>query len=180
MSWVPLPNLYMQVVQNYPGFVSDTELGPVLSVSAARAGLTRILRAFRTDESAAGPVVIGSHRRAEAVLMPFARYRELTAGTRGGSPLLPELRRRRALIERLARANRVERVQVFGSVARGDDHPLSDLDLLVDPAADATLFDLAQLEMDLEALFGRPVDVVSIRSLDARRDAGILAEAIPL
>lgn len=103
-----------------------------------------------------------------------------TASTRGGSSLLPELRRRRALIERLARANRVERVLVFGSVARGEDDPMSDLDLLVDPAADATLFDLAQLEMDLEALFERPVDVVSIRSLDARRDAGILAEAIPL
>lgn len=170
----------MKVVQNCPGQVSDTELGSVLSVSAARAGLTRILRGFRTDESAADPVVIGSHRRADAVLMPIARYRELTASTNGRSPLLPELRRRRELIERLARANRVERVLVFGSVARGDDNPTSDLDLLVHPAADATLFDFAQLEMDLEALYERPVDVVSIRSLDARRDAGILAEAIPL
>jgi prevent-host-death family protein len=159
--------------------MSDSELRPVLSVSDARARLTGILRAFRTDSSAVDPIVIGSHRRADAVLVPYARYRELTASQRAG-PLLPELRRRRALVERLARANRVERVQVFGSVARGDDDATSDLDLLVEPAANATLFDLAQLEMDLEALFDRPVDVVSIRSLDARRDAGIFAEAIPL
>jgi predicted nucleotidyltransferase len=44
-----------------------------------------------------------------------------------------DLRRRRALLERLARANRIASVQVFGSVARGDETPSSDVDLLVEP-----------------------------------------------
>lgn len=156
----------------------DTE--DVIPVSDARARLTGILRAFRADSRGAEPLVIGSRKHPDAVLVSYARYRELTAAERGGSPALPELRRRRALIERLARANNVERVRVFGSVARQQDDADSDIDLLVDPAPDATLFDLAQLELDVEELLGRKVDVVSARSLDPERDAGILAEAIAL
>ncbi len=71
-------------------------------------------------------------------------------------------------------------MKVFGSVARGDDGPDSDIDLLVEPADDASLFDLAQLEIDLEDLLGRPVDVVSRRALVAGRDDAILREAIAL
>ena len=148
-------------------------------MSDARARLTAILRDFRSDPAGAEPVVLGAHRRVDAVVMSYERYRELIA-EQERRPLLPELRRRRAVIERLARANRVERVRVFGSVAREEDTANSDVDLLVDPAPDATLFDLAQLEMDLEALLERPVDVVSSRSLDHDADATILAEAIQL
>jgi len=152
----------------------------VLPVSDARARFTGILRSFRLDASAAEPIVIGAHRHPDAVLVPYARYRELVADAHDSGPLLPRLRQRRSLIERLARANRVERVRVFGSVARGVDGPTSDIDVLVDPAPDATMFDLAQFEMDLEELFERSVYVVSVRSLDSRDDAGVLAEAISL
>ena len=159
----------------------STETGiEVVGVSDARARLTGILRRFRADAGAAEPVVIGSHRHADAVLVPFARYRELTSDERGGSPLLPELLRRRTIIARLARANLAGNVRVFGSVARGEDGPTSDIDLLVDPDDEATLFDLAQLEIDLEALLDRRVDVVSSRSLDPIRDRGILDDALPL
>jgi predicted nucleotidyltransferase len=69
---------------------------------------------------------------------------------------------------------------VFGSVARGDDTEQSDVDLLVDPEPDASLFDLAQFELDLESLLDRPVDVVSRRSLDPERDRAVLNEAVEL
>jgi uncharacterized protein len=159
------------------------ESDEVLAVSDARAQLTGILRRFRSaaasgDEAQA--VVIGSHRRPEAVLVPVARFHELADSTRPRTPLLPELRRRRVVIDRLARANHIMRVRVFGSVARGSDGTSSDVDILVDPSDDATLFDLAQFEMDLEALLERPVDVVSSRSLDPGRDARILDEAVSL
>jgi predicted nucleotidyltransferase len=158
----------------------NTETGfEVVGVSDARARLTGILRRFRAD-AAAEPVVIGSHRHADAVLVPFVRYRELTSSERDGSPLLPELLRRRAVIARLAGANHAGNVRVFGSVARGEDGPTSDIDLLVDPDDEATLFDLAQLEIDLETLLDRRVDVVSSRSLDPIRDRGILDDALPL
>jgi predicted nucleotidyltransferase len=160
--------------------MSERPTPEVLPVSEARARLTGILRNFRADAAAAEPVVIGSHRRAAAVLVPVDRYLELTADERRRTPFLPELIRRRATIERLARANHAGNVRVFGSVARRDDGPASDIDLLVDPDDDATLFDLAQLEIDLEALLERRVDVVSSRSLDRVRDRGILDDALAL
>ncbi|GAA1758966.1 nucleotidyltransferase family protein [Agromyces humatus] len=114
------------------------------------------------------------------MLVPFARYRELTATERNPSPFLPELQRRGATIARLARANHADNVRVFGSVARGDDGPTNDVDLLVDPDDETTLFDLAQLEIDLETLLDRRVDVVSSRSLDPIRDRSIFDDALPL
>jgi len=45
----------------------------VTSVSDARAGLSRIIGSFR--DGSVAPVIIGSHRRPEAVLVPFARSR---------------------------------------------------------------------------------------------------------
>ncbi|MDQ0574182.1 nucleotidyltransferase family protein [Agromyces albus] len=160
----------------------------VLPVAEARATLSVMLRNFRDLGPDAAPVVIGSHRRPEAVLIPYERFasNEARIGQDTARPdrraprLLDDLRRRRALIERLARANRISSVQVFGSVARGDDTPSSDVDLLVDPQDDASLFDLAQFELDMESLFERAVDVVSRRSLDAGRDRAVLDEAIDL
>jgi predicted nucleotidyltransferase len=160
----------------------------VVPVAEARAALSGVLREFRDRGPDAVPVVIGSHRRPEAVLVPYERFvASQNVGERvpvnlrpTGEHLLDDLRRRRPLIERLARANRIASVQVFGSVARGDETPSSDVDLLVEPQEDASLFDLAQFELDMELLFERPVDVVSRRSLDADRDRAILDEAIDL
>ncbi len=157
----------------------------VMPVGEARAALTQTLRAFRAEPESS-PVVLGAHRTPDAVLIPFAQYRRLVETSvsdepaEAASPVRAALSRHRTLIERLARANRVVDVKVFGSVARGDDGPDSDIDLLIEPADDASLFDLAQLEIDLEDLLGRPVDVVSRRALVAGRDDAILREAIAL
>lgn len=154
----------------------------VLTVADARAGLTRTLRRFREDPDDVVPVVLGSHRKPEAVILPYAHYRRLSdQGETGAEASIRELlHHRRGLIESLARASRIDHVEVFGSVARGDDTPDSDVDLLVAPAADASLFDLARFEADVEALLGRSVDVVSRRALDPERDRAIIAEAQPL
>ncbi|MBT2499338.1 nucleotidyltransferase domain-containing protein [Agromyces sp. ISL-38] len=166
-----------------------TDPDVVLPVAEARSALSVMLRNFRELGPDATPVVIGSHRRPEAVLIPYERFvsSQLAAGQETaarpgprGHRLLDDLRRRRAVIERLARANRISSVQVFGSVARGDETPSSDVDLLVDPQDDASLFDIAQFELDMESLFERAVDVVSRRSLDADRDRAVLDEAIDL
>ena len=164
------------------------ESAQVVPVAEARAGLSSVLREFR-DRPDAEPIVIGAHRRPEAVLMPYAQFASRRAdfdpsvglpGSGSRTPALDELRRRRTLIARLARANRIALVQVFGSVARGEETASSDIDLLVTPNDDASLFDLAQFELDLEALFERPVDVVSKRSLDPEHDRDVLDSAIEL
>ncbi len=65
----------------------------------------------------------------------------------------------------LARAHKATNVRVFGSLARGEDDDVSDIDLLVDLEPGADLLDLAALDIELERLLGRPVDVVPARLL---------------
>jgi predicted nucleotidyltransferase len=154
---------------------------PVTTVADARAGLSRILRTFRNDPTAHA-VIIGSHRKPEAVLVPFSRFQcgEGNPGATSPGSMLDRLHAKRDLIERIASLNKLSNVRVFGSVARGEETATSDVDLLVEPSDATTLFDLAQFEIDMEALLERAVDVLSTRSLDPERDAQILAEAVQL
>lgn len=72
-----------------------------------------------------------------------------------------ELSRLRPQILAIATANGAEHVRVFGSVARDDDSEQSDVDFLVTLRPGRGLLDLTRLEMQLEALLGRRVDVVT-------------------
>ena len=56
----------------------------------------------------------------------------------------------------------VSEFSIFGSVLRDDFRADSDVDVLVSFTEDAhiSLFDLAQMQVELEALFDRPVDLV--------------------
>lgn len=70
-------------------------------------------------------------------------------------------------------------VRVFGSVARGDHGPDSDIDLLVDLDPGVTLFGLNRLRRELSELLGAPVDVVSAAAL-LPRDDDVVRDAIAL
>lgn len=95
-------------------------------------------------------------------------------------PTLDELRKRRDEILALANRHGATNVRVFGSVARGDAHPESDLDFVVDFDAGRSLMDHGELVMDLEEALGRRVDVVSARGLRDRFRDRIFADAVPL
>lgn len=83
-------------------------------------------------------------------------------------------------IRRLARTHGVRRLRVFGSRARGEARPASDLDLLVELAPDRDLLDLAAFKLDLEEFLGHPVDVLTEAALSPYLRAAVLAEARPL
>jgi predicted nucleotidyltransferase len=85
----------------------------------------------------------------------------------------------RGQIERLAQRHKAMNVRVFGSVARGDDRPGSDLDLLVKFAPGASLFDQIGFAQDLEEALGVHVDVISEGGLREGHDQ-IRAQARPL
>ena len=70
--------------------------------------------------------------------------------------------------------------RLFGSVATGQDHEGSDVDLLVQATEGTTLFDLAGLSIDLSHLLGLRVDIVTDGSLTGARRASALSEARPL
>ena len=78
---------------------------------------------------------------------------------RAKPPSLTDLRRRRAAILAAARRNKVSRVRVFGSVARGEERVGSDVDLLVDLDEGAGFFDLLGFKHEVEDLLGVAVDV---------------------
>lgn len=69
------------------------------------------------------------------------------------------LERHREAVRLLSSRYRLTNPRIFGSTARGSDTGESDLDLLVDPLPQATLFDLGGLQEELEALLGVRVDV---------------------
>ena len=64
-------------------------------------------------------------------------------------------------ITALATQRGIERVRVFGSAVRGEDHFDSDIDLIVSPGPRVDLFDLALFAEEVRALTGFPVDVVT-------------------
>lgn len=86
---------------------------------------------------------------------------------------------RTAVIEAAARRH-ASNVRVFGSVARGEDRPDSDVDLLVDTDDQATPFDLLELGCDLEDELGVHVDVGVPSSLRPFLRDKVLAEALAL
>ena len=79
----------------------------------------------------------------------------------------------RAAVTRFRTVN----LRVFGSVVHGNDAEGSDIDLLVDPLPGTTLFDLGGLQVELEALLGVPVDLLTPGDLPAKFRAQVLAEA---
>jgi uncharacterized protein len=90
------------------------------------------------------------------------------------------LKEKRQDILAIAARHGAHNLRVFGSVARGEAGPDSDLDLLVEMAPDKSLMDHVALMQDLEDLLQRKVDVVSERALHWYIRDRILAEAIPL
>jgi hypothetical protein len=71
-------------------------------------------------------------------------------------------------------------IALFGSVVRGDEHPDSDLDFLVELAPDARPFEILAIGADLEAALGVRVDVGTSGSLRPHLRDEVLAEAVPL
>ncbi|MBV5309718.1 nucleotidyltransferase family protein [Chromatium okenii] len=83
----------------------------------------------------------------------------------------------RETIRRIVHAHRASHPRVFGSVLHGLDTNESDLDLLVEPAADASLLDIARLQVELEYHLGVRVDVLTPRALPDRFREQVLHEA---
>jgi hypothetical protein len=75
-------------------------------------------------------------------------------------PVGRRVRRRRRDLVAAAAAHGVTNLRVFGSVARGQDRPDSDVDLLADLPPGMGLFALGRVQADLEAILGSPVDLV--------------------
>jgi predicted nucleotidyltransferase len=72
----------------------------------------------------------------------------------------------------------VHSLAVFGSVARGDTHPGSDVDLLVEFSRPVGLFQFVDVKQYLEEILGVPVDLGTTGSLKPRVRDRVLQEAV--
>lgn len=87
---------------------------------------------------------------------------------------------KRSAVREAASRFRTTNPRIFGSVLHGTDQDGSDLDLLVDALPGATLFDLGGLQVELEALLGIHVDLLTPGDLPPKFRAKVLAEAQPV
>lgn len=148
---------------------------------AARAGVTQsVISAYESGHRQPGLPTL-------AALIEATGY-ELTIGIRRPSrrlsmlsgPVGRRVRRKRRELVATAAEYGVTNLRVFGSVARGQDRPDSDVDLLADLPPGMGLLGLGRVQADLEAIVDAQVDLVSATSLkpDVRKRAGF--DLVPL
>ena len=88
------------------------------------------------------------------------------------------LQRHRTEIRRIVECNHSANPRVFGSVVRGEDTEASDLDILVDAIdGKTTLISLARIQLEIEALTGIKVDVLTPLDLHERFRTQVLMES---
>ncbi|MDO9533873.1 MAG: nucleotidyltransferase family protein [Bacillota bacterium] len=90
------------------------------------------------------------------------------------------IKERREKILELGLNHGARKIRIFGSVARGEEMPKSDIDLLIDFDEDRSLFDLIAFKHDLEELLGRKVDVVTEDSVHWYIKDKIIKEAVEI
>ncbi len=90
------------------------------------------------------------------------------------------IRAKREEIQRIAIKHGARNVRVFGSVARGEARPDSDVDFLIDVEPVTSSWFPAGLVQDLESLLGRRVEVVTERGLNHLIRDEVLREAVPV
>ena len=90
------------------------------------------------------------------------------------------LHKNRAAIRSVVERHRARNARVFGSVLHGNDEEGSDLDLLIDPTPETTLFDIGAIQHELLHLLGVRVDVLTPNALPEKFRAKVIAEASPV
>ena len=78
------------------------------------------------------------------------------------------------------RRHGIKRAGMFGSFARGEATPESDVDILVELDAEASLLDFIGVKLDLEDVLGRRVDIVEYAAVKPRLRDRILREEVPI
>ncbi|WP_131784424.1 helix-turn-helix domain-containing protein [Protofrankia symbiont of Coriaria ruscifolia] len=164
----------------------------VLRDARRRAGLTQVELAARAGVPQSVISAYESGRRQPAVSTLAALIEatgfELTVGVRPlpcrlqmlSGPVGRAVRRHRRELIAAAAAHGVSNLRVFGSVARGQDRPDSDVDLLADLPADLGLLGLGRVQDGLETILGVRVDLVPAWDLKPEVRARVEREQVAL
>lgn len=148
---------------------------------ATRAGVTQsVISAYESGHrQPAIPTLAALVDAAGYELIVGLRRQPRRVGRLSG-PVGRRVRRRRRDIVAAAAAHGVRNLRVFGSVARGQDRPDSDVDLLVDLPPGLGLFGLGRVQAELEAILGTRVDLVPAQDLKPGVRARVEHELVAL
>jgi predicted nucleotidyltransferase len=86
----------------------------------------------------------------------------------------------RQAIRQIVQAHNATNARVFGSVSQGLDDASSDLDILVDPTPQTSLFDIGAMRRELKQLLGVKVDVLTPNALPDSFRSHVLSQAQPI
>jgi predicted nucleotidyltransferase len=150
-----------------------SDFGVQLREARRRLGLSQRALAERSDVHQPTIAAIETGRRS-----PSDHVRAQLEGALRVRPSVALASHRRAVIDAIERHHGTA-AMVFGSVARGDDTPDSDLDLIVTFPEGADLLDVMDLTDEIEAIIGVRVDIASGRAVGAVMDRA-RREAVPL
>ncbi len=140
-----------------------------------RAGVTQsVISAYESGHRQPSLPTLGALIEAAGHELVTGLRRQPRRLSRLTGPVGRQVRRRRHDLVAAAATHGASGLRVFGSVARGQDRPDSDVDLLADLPPGMSLFGLARLQADLEAILGAPVDLVS--AADLKPDVGRRAD----
>jgi uncharacterized protein len=147
---------------------------------AARAGVTQsVVSAYESGHRQPALTTLAALIEAAGYELVVSVRRQPQRLSRLSGPVGRRVRRKRRDLVAAAAAHDVTNLRVFGSVARGQDRPDSDVDLLADLPPGMGLFGLGRVQADLEAILGSPVDLVPARDLKpgvrARAEADLVA-----
>lgn len=152
--------------------MSTTTAGEILREARSRAGLTQAELAERAGLRQSVISVYESGRRqpslptlaamvdATGFSLDLRLKRPTSQVNRLSGPVGRRLRSHRAALLTLAEEHRVRIIGVFGSVARGEDRPDSDIDLLIQLPSDMGLIGLGRFQQAVEDLLSTTVDLV--------------------
>jgi predicted nucleotidyltransferase/DNA-binding XRE family transcriptional regulator len=133
---------------------------------AARAGVTQsVISAYESEQRQPSIPALARLIDAAGFDLTLGLRRQPGRLRRLSGPVGRRVRRHRRDLIAAAAAHGVKNLRVFGSVARGEDHPDSDVDLLADLPPGLSLFGLGRLEADLEAILGTRVELIPATDL---------------
>jgi predicted nucleotidyltransferase len=166
--------------------MSATKMAYAAELTAVmeRDGVSRaeLARRMHTSRSTVGRVLDPAD---ESVTLATLSRAAAALGREPAVSLAPErpsvlLERHRVELKRIAEEHGLENVVVFGSVARGEDTPDSDLDLVADIPEGLDLFAIAVIEEAMGAVIGRKVDLGERRCLKPHVSENVDRESVSL